>query len=105
MRQVDKGGGEIHPGEDAISVAQDFRAENLHSAGSRQQKAEQDREGGRFAGTVATEQRRGHTTRDAETDPVDRDGGRIAFDEIVDFDGGPEQRTYMTPCKGFGTYR
>jgi len=104
MRQIDEGRREIHLREDAISVAQHVFAEDLHPPGSRQQQPEQDRESGRFPSPVAAEQRRGDATRHAETDSVHRDGGRIALDEIVDFDGGHGHRPYMTRCRDFGQY-
>ena len=63
------------------------------AVGSKQ--AEQDRQGRRLAGAVAAEQRRGDAARDAKADPVDRDRGRIALDQIVDFDGGLGHRPYM----------
>ena len=102
MRQVDKRRGKIHAVEDAIPVAQHVLAEDLHPPGGRQQEPEQDREGGGLPGAVAAEQRGGHPARDAEADPVYRNGGRVAFDEIVDFDGGRGHRPYMTRCRDFG---
>src|ERR1700730_4387169 len=102
MRQVDKGRGKIHSGEDAIPVAQHVLSEDLDLPGSWQKQPEQDRERGRLSSAVAAEQRRGDPARDPKTDPVYRDGGRIALDEIVDFDGWRDHRPYMTRCRDFG---
>src|SRR5580700_10097273 len=104
MRQVDKRRGKIHSGQDAISVAQHVLSEDLHPPRSRQQEPEQDRESRRLPGPVAAEQRRGDATRDGKTDAVNRDGGRITLDEIVDFDGGRGHRPYMTRYRDFGQY-
>ena len=70
-------------------------AENLHPACGRQQKAEQDREGRRLAGTIAAEQCRGDTTPDGKADAVYRDGARIVLDEIFDFDRKFDHRPNM----------
>ena len=55
-------------------MPQDVLAEEVDRAGTRQEEAEEDRQGRRLAGAVAAEQRRGDAALNREADPVDRNG-------------------------------
>jgi hypothetical protein len=95
MRQVGVGRREIEPGQDPVAMAQHVFAEHAHGALARQQEAEQDREGGGLAGTVAAEQRRGRAALDGKADAADRHCVAVAFDEIIDGDDGRGHRLHM----------
>ena len=76
-------------------MPQNVLAEDLHRAGTRQQEAEEDRQGRGLAGAVAAEQRRGDAALDGKADTIDRNRAVVALDELVNQDDGFGHRPYM----------
>src|SRR5262249_47216983 len=86
----------------AIAAPQHVLAKDFHLPGSRQKEAEEDREGRRLSRAVTAEQGRGDAAGDGKTDALHRDGARITFYEIFDFDGERGHRPYMTRHRVLG---
>ena len=56
-------------------------------------------------GAVAAEQCRGDAAANSEADAVDRNGGRIVLDQVLDRDGRFEHRPYMAHGRLAGQHR